>query len=159
MKKKIITAFVILFGMIQFYRPNKNLDAHYRNNKSDFLNIYKAPDGIRDLFVNACYDCHSNNTDYHWYDNIMPIGWWVDRNIKKGKLSLNYSTWPDYSGYQRLSHLSAMEFNINTDRMPTKEYLYVHSEAKLTPAQKEVLISWINGIDRVKIFESDNSSH
>lgn len=159
MKKKIIAAFVILFGLIQFYRPNKNSDADYMSNKSDFLNVYEAPYEIRNLLINSCYDCHSNNTNYHWYDNIMPIGWWVDTNIKKGKFSLNFSTWPSYSGYQRLSHLSAMEFDININRMPTKEYLYIHSEAKLTPTQKEVLISWINGIDRMKIFDSDNSSH
>lgn len=143
-----------MFILIQFYRPNKNSSVSEIIRESDFLSIYKASDEVKNIFINCCYDCHSNHTNYYWYDNIMPVGWWIDNNIKKGKASLNFSIWMEYSSYRKLSHLSAMEFDISINRMPTKEYLYLHKESRLTKYRKEVLINWIKTIDRNKIFEN-----
>ena len=145
---------MIIFFVIQFYRPNKNSES-ISEEKVDFLSIHQAPNNVKKFFIDSCYDCHSNNTDYHWYDNIAPVSWWIDNNIKKGKNSVNFSQWKDYGDWRKLSVLSAIEFNLNTERMPTKEYLYMHSDALLTRQQKASIISWINTIDRSK-FSNNN---
>ncbi len=33
----------------------------------------------------SCYDCHSNNTAYPWYNKIQPVAWFLEDHIKNGK--------------------------------------------------------------------------
>jgi len=31
----------------------------------------------RELAKRACFDCHSNETDWPWYSNIAPVSWLI----------------------------------------------------------------------------------
>lgn len=90
---------VTLFVTIQFYRPYKNVSLV--ENHNDFLIQENVPKNIAKIFKKSCYDCHSNNTNYAWYDNIAPISWYVDSKVKRGKLSLNFSKWGTFESWQR----------------------------------------------------------
>jgi len=81
--KKVSFILLILLIGIQFYRPNKNIQKE--TTLDDFLTTQKAQKPIKILFQNSCYNCHSNSTDYYWYDNIAPASWIVDRHIKKSQ--------------------------------------------------------------------------
>ena len=47
----------------------------------------------RDLAVRACFDCHSNETEWPWYSNVAPISWLVQRDVEEGREELNFSEW------------------------------------------------------------------
>jgi len=47
----------------------------------------------RDLVVNACFDCHSNQVVWPWYSNIAPVSWWVQDHVDEGRSELNFSEW------------------------------------------------------------------
>jgi len=144
--KRAILFFIALFLLMQLYRPDKN-DKDYVA-EYDFLEITDAPEDIRKLIKNSCYDCHSNYTNYKWYDNIAPISWWVDKTVVKGKVAINFSEWANTAPQKRLSFLSASVFDIKTDRMPTEYYIKMHPAAKLSLKEKEKIIMWIDDIDR-----------
>lgn len=144
--KRAIQFLVILFLLIQLYRPNKNNYEYEPTN--DFLEIHNAPEDIKTLIKNSCYDCHSNYTNYDWYDNIAPISWWVDSTIEKGKVSINLSEWEQTDAQKRLSFLSASVFDIETNRMPTAQYLKMKPSARLAQEEKNKIINWMNSIDR-----------
>ena len=40
----------------------------------------------------SCFDCHSNKTNYPWYNNITPVNFWLAAHVKDGKKHLNFST-------------------------------------------------------------------
>ena len=86
--KKVLAFFLIFFLAMQFYRPDKN-SSNMESHK-DFLTVENVPAPIARIFKTSCYDCHSNQTDYAWYDNIAPLSWYVDKNIKRAKFSLNF---------------------------------------------------------------------
>jgi len=39
---------------------------------SDFMVLFKPPENISNQLKTSCYDCHSNNTQYPWYNRIQP---------------------------------------------------------------------------------------
>ena len=47
----------------------------------------------RQLAVRACFDCHSNQTVWPWYSNFAPVSWLVQRDVQKGRRTVNYSEW------------------------------------------------------------------
>jgi hypothetical protein len=47
----------------------------------------------RALAVEACFDCHSNETVWPWYSNIAPLSWWVQRHVDDGRSEVNFSRW------------------------------------------------------------------
>jgi mono/diheme cytochrome c family protein len=90
----------------------------------------------RALFVRACADCHSNQTVWPWYSNVAPVSWLVAHDVEEGRAKLNVSMW----GQQRNEGDEAAEA-VREGEMPMKIYLPTHPEARLTPAEREQLIT------------------
>ncbi len=47
----------------------------------------------RELAVRACFNCHSNETEWPWYSNLAPMSWMVQRDVDEGRDALNFSEW------------------------------------------------------------------
>jgi hypothetical protein len=86
----------------------------------------------------ACMDCHSNETVWPWYSNVAPVSWLVQRDVEKGRASLNISELD-----QGTPDADDMVRNIQRGKMPPLQYFPTHPEANLTAAQKQQLISGI----------------
>jgi hypothetical protein len=48
----------------------------------------------RALVKQACFDCHSNETEWPAYASIAPVSWLVQRDVNEGRAVLNFSEWP-----------------------------------------------------------------
>ena len=92
-KKALLLVGLIFIGM-QFYRPEKNISKTYST--SFFENETNPPAPILTTLQSKCYDCHSNNTEYPWYNNIAPVSYWIDAHVEDGKKHLNFSNWEQY---------------------------------------------------------------
>ena len=47
----------------------------------------------RELASRACFDCHSNETEWPVYSRIAPVSWLVARDVQEGRAVLNFSEW------------------------------------------------------------------
>jgi mono/diheme cytochrome c family protein len=93
----------------------------------------------RELASTACFDCHSNETDWsRAYTSIAPSSWLVQRDVEEGRQKLNFSEW-DQGGKPR--EVDEMWEVLEKGEMPPWQYLPLHPEAKLTPAEVEQLIA------------------
>ncbi len=140
---------ISIFIVMQFYRP----DINNKQVKSfdDFLLAEDVPYNIATIFQRSCYDCHSNYTNYNWFDNIAPISWYIDKKIKRAKFSLNFSEWGKFEPWQRRLFLQGgISYDISIDRMPPKSYLILHPDARLNNRDKEMILEWISKIDFTK---------
>ncbi|MEW5800444.1 MAG: heme-binding domain-containing protein, partial [Bacteroidota bacterium] len=108
--KQILTALLIVFVVMQFIRPDRNQNAE--SPQSDISKIYSIPDSVHTLLKNACFDCHSNNTNYPWYSNIQPMGWLIAKDIENGKAKLNFSEFGTLSPRKQRSRLQQIENQI-----------------------------------------------
>lgn len=137
---KILLAIGILFIAIQFIQPAHN--ENVRVSLTDISKIVSIPDSVNAILINACYDCHSNNTIYPWYSNIQPMGWLMANHIKQGKEALNFSEFGSYSQRRQLSKLNGIANSIKDDIMPLSSYKLMHKNARLSTNEKTLFINW-----------------
>ena len=130
----------ILFFAIQFFRPARNKSNQVLD--TDISKMVTTSDSVLTILKNACYDCHSNNTNYPWYSNIQPMGWLMAYHIKNAKNELNFSESGTYSQRRQLSKLDGIANSIKNDIMPLKSYKLMHRPAQLSKDEKSLLINW-----------------
>jgi hypothetical protein len=119
-------------------RPSKNTgDAKGLNSIATNVEVDK-------ILNTACYDCHSNHTEYPWYCNIQPIGWWTSHHVNEGKEELNFSEFNSYSLKRKLKKLKEIKEQLDENEMPLSSYTLIHSDAKLSAENKIILIKWID---------------
>ena len=138
--KKILAVLLVAFIVIQFFRPEKNIQA--APSAHDLITYLPVPDDVQQILVNACYDCHSNNTRYPWYAHVQPVGWWLADHIDEGKYELNYSEFAAYSLRKQYHKLEETIDVVKSGEMPLDDYTFLHSEARLSQQQKEALVNW-----------------
>ena len=141
--KKIALVFFLVFVAIQFYQPKQNISNSFDIGKN-FANNYNVPPSVLNSLQIACYDCHSNNTKYLWYDYIQPARMFVENHIKNGKGELNFNEFASYSNRKQQSKLDAISKEIKSGDMPLNSYTLLHSEANLKEEEKEAIITWID---------------
>jgi hypothetical protein len=91
----------------------------------------------RELMVDACFSCHSNETEYPAYASVAPFSWAVQHHIDEGREAVNYSEFATDPGDAD----ETIEV-IQEGEMPPAYYTRfgVHPEANLTDAQLAELI-------------------
>jgi hypothetical protein len=148
MKKRIfkivgISLLVVLIG-IQFIRIDKNNPP-----VDESLNFFStesfSPEGMA-LVKNACYDCHSNESKYPWYSNVAPVSFLLADHIKEGREELNFSEYQSYSDKKKNHKLEEISEALREGWMPIDNYVWMHSEAKLSAEQRESLAKEFDAI-------------
>jgi len=143
-KKKILFFLLIVFIVMQAFRIDKTTKAVEVSN--DFISVTGANAEVSQLLKTACYDCHSNQPIYPWYTNIAPVSWWVKHHINEGSHHLNFSEWKTYSDKRKNHKMEECIEMVEEGEMPMASYTWMHGEAKLTDAQRLVLVEWFKGI-------------
>lgn len=139
-RKKVLIAILFVLIIIQFIRPGRN-----QNGKvlaTDIANTHDVPQDVLVIFQSACYDCHSNNTRYPWYDKVQPFAWLLNMHIKKGKADLNFSDFGSYSARRQQSKFKSIASQVEDGEMPLASYKLMHKDARLTSEEKTLIINW-----------------
>lgn len=127
MKRKITTTFCILFVgflCLQLYRPAIN--------NPPVADDIAVPAKVKAILKRACYDCHSNETNIRWYDQIAPAYWQVAADVKEGRAVLNFSEWSKLAPPDQKAKLWEAVNQIDAGAMPLSNYTAVHPSAKLS---------------------------
>lgn len=100
------------------------------------------PDEVDRILRQACWDCHSNETEWPWYAHVAPVSWLVTGDVQEARGEMNLTDWPadDLEEVQDLVEEIGEE--IEEDEMPLKRYRWLHSEGRLSPEERQVLIDW-----------------
>ena len=94
------------------------------------------------LARSACYDCHSNETDWPIYSYVAPMSWLVRSDVEAGREELNFSTWDDDD-----SEADDAAETIAEGNMPPDRYTRFHPEAELSDDEKRRLIAALEEMD------------
>ncbi len=140
MIKKILIGLLVVLVVIQFIRPERNVSEIPSQN--DIRVHYSVPANVESVLKRACYDCHSNNTNYPWYANIQPVLWWLQDHIEEGKEELNFSEFATYSAKKADHKLDEVIEMVEEEEMPLESYTYIHKDAILSSSEKKLLIDW-----------------
>ena len=140
--KIILLILLIVFVGIQFIPTKRNQSTDVPI--TDFMTVNTVPQNVSNALKTSCYDCHSNNTSYPWYNKVQPVAWILENHIEEGKAELNFSEWDNYSKRRKKSKLKSIISQIEDDKMPLKSYTLIHKNANLSNNQKKEIIDWIS---------------
>ena len=143
-RKKVLLGLLVVFFLIQFIRPEKNVSAAPVPN--DLFVNYQAPDSVERLVKTACYDCHSNNTVYPWYGEVQPVAWWLNDHVQEGKKELNFNEFATYAPKKGDHKLEEVIEMVEKGEMPLKSYSLIHSNTRLSDTQRKTMADWAKGI-------------
>ena len=130
---------------MQLYQPARN-ESFEQDITANFTKVYNVPKNVEAIVRTSCYDCHSNNTNYPWYSNVQPVGFFMEHHIKEAKEDLNFSEWGNYSKRKQENKLDRIVKQIKSDEMPLASYTLIHKNARLTTVQKEEIMDWLSKI-------------
>lgn len=97
----------------------------------------------RELAVRACFNCHSNRTQWPWYASVAPFSWVVQADVENARSIVNFSEWNrpyDLALYSGQS--------IRTGNMPPIKYAVAHPEANLTEQEARELATGLDAMLR-----------
>jgi hypothetical protein len=140
--KIILLVVLLVFAGIQFIPTNRNQSDIVP--ATDLMEVYNVPKKVEVIFKTSCYDCHSNNTAYPWYNKIQPVSWIMQGHIKEGKSELNFNEFGSYSERRQKSKFKSILSQVKDGEMPLASYTLMHREAKLSENEKTDLEDWIN---------------
>ncbi len=97
--------------------------------------VWDHPD-TEALFIRACADCHSHQTEWPWYSRVAPVSWLLSNHVREGREHFNVSL----SG-SGLGDADEAAEELSSGEMPPKMYMLMHSDARLSAAEKDALIA------------------
>lgn len=133
--KYIIIASVLAIVIIVQLIPAK------RDNPAIVSDFNEDP-AIKAIFVRACYDCHSNQTEWPWYSRIAPLSWQISNHVHKGREHLNFSEWGNLEPSKIEHAREEIREETESGEMPLGMYLVFHSGAKLSEDDKQLIAKW-----------------
>ena len=136
-KKRIIYTLIAVLIFIQLFQPTENAGI------AEGENSITASADVSGILKKACYDCHSDHTDYPWYTHIQPVGWWLNHHVNEGKRELNFSEFKTYTLKRKLHKLKEIKKQITEGEMPMSSYTWIHTDATLNDEQKAKLLNWV----------------
>jgi hypothetical protein len=95
----------------------------------------------RQMAERACFDCHSNETDWPWFASIAPMSWIVQKNVTDARSHFNFSDWnQSHEGHDHEAPEPADFVEVLREgKMPPAPYLLTHPGARLTDAERAAL--------------------
>lgn len=139
--KKILFGLLVILIIIQFLHPARNKSGQDMPN--DISKMVAMPGDVQVMLKKACYDCHSNNTNYPWYTAIQPFHWFMNYHIQSGKEELNFNEFGTYTPRRQQSKLRSIENSLKDGTMPLSAYTLIHRNAILSEAEKRLMINWV----------------
>ena len=99
---------------------------------------------VRRILRNSCYNCHSNETQLAWFDQIAPAYWLAASDVKEARRHLNFSEIGKLPAAQQKATLYEAVNQIQLGAMPLPQYLLAHPHARVTDEDLAVLKNDLN---------------
>ena len=125
--------------IIQFIPTKKN---NSNDTTKDITTAFPVPAEVQTILKTSCYDCHSNNTAYPWYNSIQPVAFWLAHHVDEAQHEVNFNEFASYKPRRQYKKFNEIIEQIETDEMPLASYTIIHRETILSPAQKTLMIDW-----------------
>lgn len=132
--QKILVGLAVAFVLIQLVPVD-------RSNPPLAQEVPASP-AVLDVIRRACYDCHSNATRWPWYSYVAPASWLVVHHVDEGRHEVNFTDWAQYPPDKAAKKIYEVGEEVEEGAMPMPGYLLLHGEARLSDADKKLLVDW-----------------
>jgi len=112
------------------------------NGHKSSVDDLKLPPDIAAIVKRSCADCHSSQTAWPWYSYVAPMSWLVEKDVDRGRRSVNFSEWPQYTFRQHERLLADIASVVKNGEMPLPQYTFVHRQARLSEVERDAVYQW-----------------
>ena len=140
MKYKIGLLIVIIIAISQLFKADEI--PFKEPTKSDFLLIESPKEEVVKLMQNICYDCHSDQIKYPWYNEIAVVSWFLKDHIDDGRKHLNFSEWGKYEKEKKEHKAEECWEEVGEGEMPLESYTFIHRDADLSDNERDLLVGY-----------------
>ncbi|TGJ99298.1 heme-binding protein [Leptospira semungkisensis] len=106
-------------------------------------NEIKTEERVKKILRRSCYDCHSDLVQWPWYSKVFPVSLYIAHHIEEGREELNFSEWEALTAAKKADKAEEILEEIEEGEMPPKDYILLHSDAKLDKEEIEILRDWL----------------
>ena len=138
--KLALLLLIVVLIVLQFFTPEKNSGSITQ--ESDLIVVASVPDSLAEILITSCYDCHSNHTEYPWYNRISPVSWYLYKHVRDGKEDLNLSEFGNLSKAEKIGALSDLYDALEAGTMPLQSYTLIHRDAMMSQEEVDALLDW-----------------
>ena len=134
----ILCVALFAFAAAQLVRPdevNPPVDPAH-----SLWNDTRVDPQVAALLHRACANCHSHETVWPWYAKVSPVSWLIANDVSHARHKLNFSQWK--GGSKRI--WGEIIDEVGKGEMPPSQYVWMHPEARLTEADKKLLVTWVD---------------
>ena len=136
---RVLGVLVIVFIGIQFIGPSVS--------NPPVTHPFKAPKDVAEILKRACYDCHSNQTNPSWESRVAPFSWVVASEVQTARSRFNFSTFDTLTPAQQQGFVWEMVNMVLDHKMPLPSYTFLHSSARLSSADVNVLKDYARSLN------------
>jgi hypothetical protein len=97
---------------------------------------------VAGMLRRACNDCHGIAREWPWYASVAPVSWLVAHDVSEAKERVDFAHWAQYPPHTQARLLEAMCEEVHQGEMPLKQYLRMHRNARLSPAEVQLFCAW-----------------
>ena len=134
--------FIVIFAGMQLSRPSRTSPTE---DQTRTIYAHEPMTGnVRATLKKSCNDCHSSQTVWPWYTNVVPISWIIASHVRKGRAELNFSKWASYSSKDRHKLLGEICEQSTSREMPGISYTSVHANTHLADSEIQSVCAWTN---------------
>ena len=138
--KLALLLLIVVLIVLQFFQPEKNSGSITQ--ESDLIVVASVPDSLAEILITSCYDCHSNHTEYPWYNRISPVSWYLYKHVRDGKEDLNLSEFGNLSKAEKIGALSDLYDALEAGTMPLQSYMFIHRDVRVSQEEVDALLDW-----------------
>jgi hypothetical protein len=128
----VLVFVVIVLAALQVFQPRPSNPPVAPG--ASFEEAASPPPDVARSVQRSCEDCHSNRTIWPWYAHVSPVSWLVMSDVNEGREKLNLSEWASLTRSRAREKLLDMCRQLRKGEMPPWQYLLVHRDARMSPA-------------------------
>ena len=145
---RVVLVLVFLGAAAQFIRPERTNPPV--DQAQTLEAVAKVPASLAPVLRRSCYDCHSNETRWPWYSEVVPMAWGVANHVREGRSAMNLSEWGRYPARKRTALLEKLCDKVREGEMPLPSYLWLHRDARLSETEWKAVCDWsMDEADRI----------
>ncbi len=103
----------------------------------------QLPGSIKNSLKKACYDCHSNETQWDNIAYIAPASWFASNIVASGRNALNFSVWNNQKIANKRQETTKIQTVISQGAHQQLYYLWKPG-SHLTVKEAKALLQWLN---------------
>lgn len=127
----VLGSMILLFSILQLF--NKPIAARPVTGKIDL------PKEVMVILKRSCFDCHSNEQNLKWYDQVAPLAWVAKKDVDRARKVLNFSELGQLSAAEHKGKMYAILNMMQAGKMPLPSYTVLHPSAKISQADIQIV--------------------